>query len=63
MFGWDPSGTIVFNDVLCEKNVAVGNGGCLYSTGRSSVNDGTVMHDNEANEGGCICESYSIRHS
>lgn len=61
MFGWDSSGTIIFNDVVCTNNVADGNGGCLYSTGRSSVNDGTVMHGNEAQDGGCICKSYNYR--
>lgn len=58
VFGWDPSGTIVFNDVSCTQNLAIGNGGCFFSKGRSSVQNGTVMHDNNAGDGGCICESY-----
>ena len=58
MLGWDSSGTIIFNDVVCTNNLADGSGGCLYNTGRSRVNNGTVMHDNEATHGGCICESY-----
>ena len=57
VFGWDPSGTIMFNDVVCTNNSADGSGGCFCSTGKSVVNDGTLMHENEAYDGGCICES------
>ena len=58
VIGWHSSGTIVFNDVSCTQNLASGSGGCFFSTGRSIFNNGAVMHDNKARDGGCICESY-----
>lgn len=56
VFGWDVSGTITFNDVTCSDNKAVSEGGCYYGSGLSIINDGTVMHNNEALDGGCLCE-------
>lgn len=56
VFGWDSRRTIIFNDVLCTNNLADERGGCFYGTGRSIVNNRTTMHDNEASQGGCICE-------
>lgn len=56
VIGWDTSGTIVFNAVACTQNTAGGYRGCFRGAGRNTVNDGTVMHDNEAAHGGCICE-------
>lgn len=56
--GWDSDGTITFNDVFCADNsAATQHGGCFYSAGSGIVNNGTVMRDNEALDGGCICES------
>ena len=58
MFGWDPNGLIVFNDVVCTRNTAVdGNGGCLHGAGTGIVNNGTIMLDNTGTNGGCICET------
>lgn len=57
MSGWDSSGVVVFNDLRCTNNSAwAGGGGCFYGEGRGVINDGSVMHDNGANNGGCICE-------
>ena len=56
MFGWDETGAIELNDLLCTDNTAVGNGGCFYVSGGGAVNDGTVMTKNEGKYGGCICE-------
>lgn len=57
VFGWDANGLIVFNAVTCARNTVTGYGGCFRNAGTGIVNNGTVMHDNEANNGGCICES------
>lgn len=56
VYGWDVSGTITFNDVTCSDNSAVSEGGCYYAAGQSEINNGTVMHDNSALDGGCIRE-------
>lgn len=56
MFGWDETGAIELNDLLCTDNTAVGNGGCFYVSGGGVVHDGTVMTKNEGKYGGCICE-------
>lgn len=57
VFGWNTTGTIEFNDFFCRNNSAAENGGCFYGAGRALVNNGTVMLDNVAKLGGCICES------
>ena len=56
MVGWDINGTIVFNDVICEQNYAVRDGGCFYGLGEGIFNNGTVVLDNMAENGGSICE-------
>lgn len=56
VFGWDATGTIEFNDVVCTGSVSAANGGCLYVSGVGVVNDGTVMRGNQAKAGGCLCK-------
>lgn len=58
VMGWNASGTIVFNHVSCAANTVINDGGCFYGMGRGIINDGTVMLDNEASNGGgaSICE-------
>ena len=56
VYGWDIFGTVTFNDVNCSGNVAANEGGCFYGAGSNIFNDGVVMLDNEAENGGCICE-------
>ncbi|CAM9217775.1 unnamed protein product, partial [Laminaria digitata] len=54
VLGWDSAGTITFNNVTCSDNSAVSEGGCYYGRGTTVINDGTVMHDNSALDGGCL---------
>ncbi|CAM9843693.1 unnamed protein product [Scytosiphon promiscuus] len=54
IFGWDETGAIELNNVICSENMAVGNGGCFYVSGGGSVNDGVEMINNEGKFGGCI---------
>ncbi|CAM9909015.1 unnamed protein product [Ectocarpus sp. 4 AP-2014] len=55
VFGWDPTGTVVFNDVVCSDNTVGGLGGCYYAAGKGIVNDGAVMRGNSAlDDGGCV---------
>ncbi|CAM9831277.1 unnamed protein product [Scytosiphon promiscuus] len=54
VFGWDSSGEVELDDVLCTGNIAEENGGCFYSAGRSIFNSGTSMVDNFADQGACI---------
>ena len=61
VFGWDSNGTTIFQDVRCALNTASENGGCFYGSGVGVVINGTVMHDNSADNGGCICETYMCR--
>lgn len=56
VYGWDAGGMIVFDDVSCTNNTALNNGGSFYALGRAAASNGTVMHDNVARNGGCICE-------
>lgn len=56
VFGWNTTGTMELNDVFCGNNTAAKNGGCFYAAGRALINNGTVMLDNVAELGGCICE-------
>lgn len=60
MFGWDADGAIAFEQVLCLENEAEGLGGCLYGDGNVTLADGTVMLDNVAHNGGCICETSNF---
>lgn len=57
VFGWDASGTITFNDMLCTNNSAEEYGGCFHGSGKGVFNNGTVMLDNHAEHGGSICEN------
>ncbi|CAN0292075.1 unnamed protein product, partial [Laminaria digitata] len=54
VYGWDSDGTIVFDDVFCTNNSAIEHGGCLHSSGKVIINDGTVMLNNTADRGGGI---------
>ncbi|CAM9194141.1 unnamed protein product [Ectocarpus fasciculatus] len=47
VLGWDPTGAVEFNDVVCSNNTAGGNGGCFFGSGRGVVNPGTLMRSNE----------------
>ena len=52
----DAFSTITFNNVTCSTNVATNDGGCIYDVGTNIFNDGAVMLDNEAENGGFVCE-------
>lgn len=56
VYGWDPAGTIVFNDVFCTNNLAVEHGGCFRGSGKVIFNNGTVMLNNQGEHGGSICK-------
>lgn len=56
VLGWDASGTVEFNDVLCEENSATIGGGCFYGAGGGIINAGTAMLHNSAADGGSIRE-------
>lgn len=56
VMGWDWGGMITFNDVVCQENTAVENGGCFYGTGGAIFNEGATLRNNVANNGACICE-------
>ncbi|CAM9644386.1 unnamed protein product [Ectocarpus sp. 13 AM-2016] len=47
VLGWDSTGAVEFNDVVCSNNTAGGNGGCFYGSGRGILNAGTLMRSNE----------------
>lgn len=57
--GRHSSGTIVFNDVRCTDNSAVGNGGCFHGSGKATFKNRTVMLNNQGINGGGICEYNS----
>ena len=63
VLGWDANGTVIFNDVLCKENSAENHGGCFYAVGTGIVNDGAVMLQNSASNGGSIRECNPCRHS
>lgn len=50
------SGEVEFNNALCSENTAGEHGGCFYSAGKGTITDGTIMQENVADQGGCICE-------
>lgn len=56
VFGWNRNGSVEFDTVLCTNNTGVGKGGCLSAHGEAVIRNGTVMTDNSAVKGGCICE-------
>lgn len=56
VFGWRSAGTITFYNVACLENAAGFDGGCFYGMGNNILNDGVVMLDNGAEDGGCICK-------
>lgn len=58
VFGFDVKGTIVLSDLICEHNWADYNGGCFYGSGRTVVDEGTVMLDNAGSNGGSVCECH-----
>lgn len=60
MFAWDADGGVAFEQVLCLENEAEGDGGCLNGYGKVTLADGTVMQDNVAHRGGCICETTVV---
>lgn len=58
VFGWDPAGTIEFNEAVCSYNFAAAQGGgCFCGQGKGIINTGAKMRGNAADTGGCICES------
>lgn len=57
---WDRDGSLAVEGLVCEKNTAVDNGGCIYAVGTAVLDSGTVMRDNVAYEGGCICERRTV---
>lgn len=61
VYGWDPTGTIVFNDVFCTNNSAEENGGCFHGSGKAIFNNGTVMLNNQGEHGGSICKRTQLQ--
>ena len=59
VFGLNESGAIEFNDVECSNNYAGESGGCFHNVGTGTVTDGTIMEENVASKGGCICECHA----
>ena len=56
IFLWDINATGTLNNFTCSNNIAVEEGGCLFGVGTAIINNGTIMRDNEADQGGGICE-------
>ncbi|CAM9190499.1 unnamed protein product [Ectocarpus sp. 8 AP-2014] len=54
VLGWDSTGTVEFNDVVCSNNTAGGNGGCFYGSGKGILNAGTLMRSNEGIYGASV---------
>ncbi|CBJ30764.1 Polymorphic membrane protein [Ectocarpus siliculosus] len=55
VFGWDTAGRIEFSSgVVCSTNLADEKGGCFYTTGGGTINNGTVMRENISRSGGCL---------
>lgn len=60
VFAWDADGRIAFEQVLCLENEANVLGGCLHGEGNVTLASETVMRDNVARRGGCICETSCL---
>lgn len=57
IFGWDPNGTVVLEDMVCQNNTGVEQGGCISAHGIAVIGEDTYMFGNQGDLGGCICES------